>query len=229
MLRIDVSVILPLTEIRLVRKGPLEYLYPTLVENQVEFGFLHFQDVLVVEGQVLGIVQCDGRNLSRDDFVLKGGVFGELRVDVDVDKFEEDEGGRSGLTSVHLGPQLFQPALVPQNAYFRGLQILDVFADHISQSSLAVGPPHLLEKLIGNITIAFMMLALLIENKKKLVEVERFLGIDLRIQKKDILFEVVEIEVFCFEETYILTIHFRLLTESFISSFLSPPYLFICF
>ena len=132
-----------------------------------------------------------------------------MGVDADVDKFEEDEGGRSGLASVHLGPQLFQPALVPQNTNLRGLQILYVFADHISQSSLAVGPPHLLIKFTGDIAIGLMM-TLLIEDKKKLVEIERFLRIDLRIQLKDILLEVIEIEVFCFEEIYILTIHFRL-------------------
>ena len=74
-------------------------------------------------------------------------------MDVDVDKFEEDEGGGSGLASIHLRPQLFQPALVPQNTNLRGLQILYVFADHISQSSLAVSPPHLLEKFTSNITI----------------------------------------------------------------------------
>ena len=54
------------------------------------------------------------------------------------------------------------------------------------------------------------MMTLLIKDEKKLVEIERFLRIDLRIQLKDILLEVIEIEVFCFEEIYILTIHFRL-------------------
>ena len=91
MLRTHSSYVFSLGKMGVVWKPPSKDFKSTLIEDQIEIGFFHFEYVLVVEVGVVDVGDRDGRQFCGLDAVLYGRVFGEVGMHGDAIDFKKDE------------------------------------------------------------------------------------------------------------------------------------------